>query len=85
MEENPTLSEAVFDSISEWLGTDALATGFLLVVPTMDADGGSSIRVCVPDTQPYHSSLGLVGFAEEYIRDDIRTQFMASYVDGDDD
>lgn len=79
MDENPTLSEAVFSSISDWLGDSGLATGFLLVVPTVDADGGNSLRVCTPDTQPFHTSLGLVAFAEEYIRDDIRTAFMAGF------
>lgn len=83
MDENPTLSEAVFSSISDWLGNDGLATGFLLVVPTMDSDGSSSLRVCVPETQPYHTSLGLCGFAEEYIRDDIRTAFLADFQDPD--
>lgn len=79
MDENPTLSEAVFNAISDWLGDSAMATGFLLVVPTVDADGGNSLRTVTPDTQPYHVSLGLVGFAEEYIRDDIRTAFMAGF------
>lgn len=79
MEENPTLSEAVFNAISDWLGADALATGFLLVVPTVDADGGNSLRVVTPDTQPFHISLGLVAFAEEFIRDDVRTAFMADF------
>jgi hypothetical protein len=77
VDENPTLSEAVFAAVSDWLGNDGLATGFLLVVPTMDSDGTQSLRVCTPDTQPYHTSLGLVGFAEEFIRDDIRTAFLA--------
>lgn len=79
MDENPTLGEAVFDSISEWLGTDALATGFLLVVPTIESDGPVCIRVVTPETQPYHVSLGLVEFAGEYIRDDIRTAFLANF------
>lgn len=83
MDENPTLSEAVFSAISNWLGDDALATGFFLMVPTMDADGGQSVRVCAPDTQPFHISLGLIAFAEEYVRDDIRTAFLADFQDPD--
>jgi hypothetical protein len=83
VDENPTLSEAVFSAISNWLGDDGLATGFFLVVPTMDSDGGSSVRVVAPDQQPYHVSLGLLGFAEEYVRDDIRTAFLADF-GGDD-
>lgn len=77
MEENPTLSEAVFAAISDWLGDTGLATGFILAVPTMDSDGGSSVRVVMPDQQPYHVSLGLSGFLEEWVRDDIRTAFLA--------
>lgn len=83
MDENPTLSEAVFNAVSEWLGSDALATGFLLVVPTVDADGSNSLRLSAPDTQPFHVSLGLIGYAEEYIRDDIRTAFLSSFGEGD--
>lgn len=79
MDENPTLSEAVFAAISDWLGDAGLATGFLLAVPTIDADGSSSLRVVTPEQQPYHVSLGLTGFAEEFIRDDIRTAFLADF------
>lgn len=77
MDENPTLSEAVFSAIAEWLGDSGMPTGFIAVVPTMDSDGSSSLRVLQPDNQPYHTSLGLIEFAGEYVRDDIRTAFLA--------
>lgn len=72
MDENPTLSEAVISAISNWLGNASLATGFLLVIPTVDADGTFSTFVVKPDDQPPPTSLGLIGFADEFIRDDIR-------------
>lgn len=82
MDENPTLSEAVFSAISNWLGEDGLATGFLLVFPTVDADGSFTTVVCKPDDQPPPTSLGLIGFAEEFIRDDIRRSWYSDHLGG---
>ena len=81
MDENPTLSAAVFNAISEWLGNDSLLTGFMLVTSELGSEGVQNIRVCSPDTQPYHTSLGLIGFAEEYVRDDIRTAFVGEWTE----
>lgn len=81
MEENPTLSEAVFNAISNWLGNDAMLTGFILITSELGSDGGQQLRCVTPETQPFHNSLGLVGYAEEFIRDDIRTAFLADFGD----
>lgn len=83
MDENPTLGETVFNAIADWLGNESMLTGFLLVTSELGSDGGQNIRVIQPDTQPYHTSLGMVGFAEEYVRDDIRTAFLADFGDAD--
>lgn len=79
MDENPTLGEAVFNAISDWLGSDAMLTGYILITSELGSDGAQNLRVSFPDTQPFHNSLGLVGYAEEYIRDDIRTAFLADF------
>jgi hypothetical protein len=68
VDENPTLSEAVFNAISDWLGDSGMATGFLLIVPTINSKGGSDIRVAYPDEQPFHVSLGLAVIADESLR-----------------
>lgn len=73
-----SLADVIADAVSDYLaGRDrpAMLNGFVFACSTVDTDGGANLQFSYPETQPYHQSLGLVGFAEEYVRDDIREVF----------
>lgn len=78
MSEEISLASAISSAVSEYFGSaedSSMVTGFIIAVSTIDTDGQQGIGVAYPETQGFHQSLGLLGFAEEYIRDDIRMTF----------
>ena len=88
MDENPTLSEAVFNAISSHLaleGNGDLVTGYVVVVNGLTQNGGGFTRITMPAGQSTPTSLGLVAFADESIRDDLRQEFLAPYLSDEDD
>lgn len=88
MDENPTLSEAVFDSISAHLaleGNGDLVTGYVVVLTGLTQSGNGFTRITMPAGQSTPTSLGLVAFADESIRDDLRQEFLAPYLSDEDD
>jgi hypothetical protein len=81
VDENPTLSEAVFNSISDWLSRDSestMLTGFVLALTGIGEDGGVFYETQVAHQQPRSVSLGLIAIADETVREDLRTDMMVS-------
>lgn len=88
MDENPTLSEAVFDAISDHFareGNGDMVTGFLVVATGLHESGTGFTRIVMPAGQTTPLALGLVAFADESIRDDLRSEFLAQWTPEDDD
>jgi hypothetical protein len=75
-----SFSEQILEAISSVIvdsGASAIVSGFLLVTQIIAEDGDTQVLVTHPDNQGMPASLGLCGFAEEWIRDDMRRTFEA--------
>ena len=85
MDENLTPADVVLRALSDFYATaenPGMVTSFVVIAETARANGDVSVIVAAPDTQPYTQTLGLIGFGEEWVRDDMRTSF---YVNEPDD
>lgn len=74
-DETPTLSDAVFATISDWFtaaGRPGIVTSFVLVTERLREDGHAGLTVVTPHDQTPARTLGLVGWADEEVRDEIR-------------
>lgn len=82
-----SLSDMVIEAISAYYantGRPGIVTSFVLVAEAVREDGSVSAAVAYPDDQALSRSLGLIGYGEEWIRDDVRNSFMlAGLEDGE--
>lgn len=88
MEDQPSLSDAVLTAISDWFtkaGSPGIVTGFALAMERVREDGNPGITVVTPDDQSPARTLGLVGWAEEHTRDEIRYVLNADLFVGEDE
>lgn len=82
MSENLSMTDRIYDAISKDLADFEVAgipTSFLLVGTFVAEDGVSRTFVVTAEGQDSSRSLGLVGYAEEWIRDDIRAAMAADF------
>lgn len=79
-EKKADLSEIATATISDFLSGDnaAILTAFVLVTEAVDADGDTVTRMTYLDGQTPQRSAGLVAWADEWTRDDMRRQFYAA-------
>lgn len=53
----------------------SMVTGFVLAVEGFESDGAQGATVIHPESQPTYRTLGLLGWADEWVRDDVRRAF----------
>lgn len=56
-----------------------MASAYILAVAIMNVDGTQSLRLIKPPDQGPHVSAGLASFADEYIRDDLRSMWATEF------
>lgn len=75
MSEEISLADVITEAVSAYLAEadePAMLNGFVFACSALDAEGGTNLRIANPLSQGYHETLGMIGFAEECVRYDIR-------------
>lgn len=67
--------EAVSAALSAVMDGSVIVTGFVLAAEFISGEGDVELTVTHPSEQSTARTLGLVGFADEWIRDDMRVSF----------
>lgn len=83
MSEQPSLADVVDAALGEYFAKSdmpGIVTAFTLVIERVRADGNTGITVVSPDQQSPSRTLGLVGWADEHTRDEIRYTLNAPYL-----
>jgi hypothetical protein len=76
-----SLSDAILNAISENVGSmevSGLVGAFVVVSEIMWENGAVTTTTTYPPEQPLSRTLGLIGYGEEWIRDDVRNSFLAA-------
>lgn len=74
MSEYP-ISEVITSALAEALGkSGSMLTGFVAVAESINADGEHQLVVTHTPSQSTHLNLGLLAYATEWYRDDVRFQ-----------
>jgi hypothetical protein len=70
------LNDAIHETLSNHLAADGggMVTDFVLVARAFDQNAENGMYVVCPDTTPASTGLGLLAYAEEWFRWDVRTQ-----------
>ena len=69
------------EAISEYYANSdspGIVTSFVVIAEAVRGDGSVSAAVAYPSDQALSRSLGLIGYGEEWIRDDVRNSFLAA-------
>lgn len=85
MSETP-IADSVLGAITEVFQAreeKGLPTAFVSVIALLQEDGTHALSILSPTSQPTHVSMGMIAYAEEWFRDDVRFQINA-LVEGED-
>lgn len=75
MSDPTSMSEAISEAAAEYLSAQeskGMVTGFFAVVAYSDIEGVSRLMVCSPEAQEFPTTLGLLEFGKEWVKDDLR-------------
>ena len=79
------LADSVMGALADALqeqDNKPVPTAFIMVASILLDDGSQSLCVLAPEGQGTHASLGLVTYADEWFRDDVRYQIAQLTEDG---
>lgn len=74
------ISDSVLSALSDSISAEdnpGMVNAFVLVYETLREDGSVTMGVAYPDEQTLARSLGLIGYGEEWVRDDLQRSFIA--------
>lgn len=77
---NPDLRDAILNGLADRLTpSGAMATGnFILVAEVIDGDGTHATFVATQPTQPTHTTMGLLAYAQEWYRTEANLQMLGA-------